>query len=40
MVRSSQIWGCILRVELLGFGGGLDAEFEKKMRMEDFELNN
>lgn len=40
MVRSGQIWACILKVELIGFVNGLDAEFEKKMRTEDLGLNN
>ena len=31
VVRSGQIWGCILKVELIGFIDGLDAEFGKKM---------
>lgn len=35
-----QIWGCIFKVDLVGFVDGLDAEWEKKMRTEDLGLNN
>lgn len=40
VIRSGQIWGHILKVELVGFVNGLDAELEKKMRAEDLGLNN
>lgn len=40
MVRSGLTWGCILKVELVGFVDGQDAEFEKKMRTEDLGMNS